>query len=240
MHRYLVCLFIHELNYIVCFDTLKPLRNISRFIQLIIYAVGNVTLYMRPKKILEQLQPLLQRPSFTIAEAEELGVSRRMLGHYVKAGELLRLGAGIYCSAHHHLTVDFQWEDLVRTMSQIPTGVVCLVTALRLWDLTDEHSSEFWIAIPATQWPPRMQHVRPVRMRNLELGRTTIRQGEWDIAVFDPERCVVDAFRYLSIETAVKALKRLATQRGLNFRKLSTYAKTLRVNITPYIITAST
>jgi predicted transcriptional regulator of viral defense system len=195
---------------------------------------------MRPKKTLEQLQSLLQKPSFTNAEAEALGVSRRMLGHHVKTGDLLRLGAGVYYSAHHHLPVDFQWEDLVRTVAQIPTGVVCLVTALRLWDLTDEHSSEFWIAIPATQWPPRLQHVRAIRMRNLELGRTTIRQGEWDIAIFDPERSVVDAFRYLSIEIAVKALKRLSAQQGLNFRKLSAYAKTLRVNITPYILTVST
>ena len=85
-----------------------------------------------------------------------------------------------------------------------------------------------------------MKHVRAIRMRNLELGRTTIRQGEWDLAIFDPERCVVDAFRYLSIEVAVKALKQLSIQQGLNFRKLSAYAKALRVNITPYILTVST
>jgi len=194
---------------------------------------------MKRKRIIEQLKPLLQKPSFTIAEAEELGVSRRMLGHYVKTGDLLRLSAGVFCSSNERLAVDFQWEDLVRTLSQIPDGIVCLTTALRLWDLTDEHSSEFWIAIPVTQWPPRIRHVRSVRMRNLNLGRTILKLGEWDIPIFDPERTVIDSFRYLSIETAVKSLKRLSAQRGIDFRKLSEYAKALRVNITPYLIAVS-
>jgi predicted transcriptional regulator of viral defense system len=194
---------------------------------------------MKRKRIIERLKPLLQKPSFTIAEAEELGVSRRMLGHYVKTGDLLRLSAGVFCSSNERLAVDFQWEDLVRTLSQIPDGIVCLTTALRLWDLTDEHSSEFWIAIPVTQWPPRIRHVRSVRMRNLNLGRTILKLGEWDIPIFDPERTVIDSFRYLSIETAVKSLKRLSAQRGIDFRKLSEYAKALRVNITPYLIAVS-
>lgn len=169
-----------------------------------------------------------------------LGVSRRMLNHYVKSGDLQRIGAGIYSSAHEFLEVDFQWEDLVRTLYQIPSGIVCMITALRLWDLTDEHSREFWIAIPNTQKPPRLKHVRAVRMRNLELGKTTLKLENYEIPIFDPERCVVDAFRYLSIEIAVKSLKYLSEKRGLNYEKLSRYAKLLRVDITPYIITVST
>jgi hypothetical protein len=76
-------------------------------------------------------------------------------------------------------------------------------------------------------------------MRNLNLGRTILKLGEWDIPIFDPERTVIDSFRYLSIETAVKSLKRLSAQRGIDFRKLSEYAKALRVNITPYLIAVS-
>jgi predicted transcriptional regulator of viral defense system len=180
---------------------------------------------MRPKKLLEQLRPLLTKPSFNNEEAETLGVSRRMLNHYVKSGDL---------------EVDFQWEDLVRTLFQIPTGVVCMITALRLWELTDEHSREFWVAIPNSQKPPRLKHVRAVRMRNLDLGRTVLKMGDYEIPIFDPERCVVDAFRYLSIEIAVKALKYLTAKNGLNYQKLSEYSKILRVDITPYVITVST
>ncbi len=195
---------------------------------------------MRPKKLLEQLHPLLSKPSFKDDEAELLGVSRRMLNHYVKSGDLLRIGAGIYASASNSLEVDFQWEDLVRTLFQIPTGVVCMITALRLWELTDEHSREFWVAIPNTQKPPRLKHVRAVRMRNLELGRTVFKMGDYEVPIFDPERCVVDAFRYLSIEIAVKSLKYLAAKNGLNYQKLSEYSKILRVDIAPYVISVST
>ena len=195
---------------------------------------------MRPKRLLEQLQPLLSRPSFNDEEAATLGVSRRMLNHYVKAGDLLRIGAGIYASANSNLEIDFQWEDLVRTLFQIPRGVVCMITALRLWELTDEHSREFWVAIPNSQKPPRLKHVRAVRMRNIDLGRTVIKMGDYEIPIFDPERCVVDAFRYLSIEIAVKALKYLTAKNGLNYQKLSEYSKILRVDITPFVITVST
>jgi Transcriptional regulator, AbiEi antitoxin len=87
---------------------------------------------MRQKKLLQQLHPLLSIPSFTDEEGESLGVSRRMLNHYVKSGDLLRIGAGIYASASENLNVDFQWQDLVRTLFQIPTGIVCMITALRL------------------------------------------------------------------------------------------------------------
>lgn len=39
---------------------------------------------------------LLTRPSFTAAEAKELGVSTAHLGYYVKIGQIRRLGRGIY------------------------------------------------------------------------------------------------------------------------------------------------
>jgi hypothetical protein len=77
-------------------------------------------------------------------------------------------------------------------------------------------------------------------MRNLELGKTTLKMGNYEVPIFDPERCVVDAFRYLSIEIAIKSLKYLAGKKGLNSQKLAEYSKILRVDITPYVVTVST
>jgi predicted transcriptional regulator of viral defense system len=195
---------------------------------------------MKKKSKLPKIQVLLKKPSFTSQEAKELGVSASTLGYYVKSGAIVRLGHGVYSSPNFGMKTDWQWEDLVQVASTVPDGVVCLITALLLWDLTDEHSREFWIAIPHSTKAQRIGHSRIVRYRNMELGRTTINIGGVDIPIFDETRTVLDAFRLLNIEIAIKALKRLASQGKLDFRKMSHYSKALRVDITPYILTVST
>lgn len=79
-------------------------------------------------------------------------------------------------------------------------------------------------------------------MRNIDLGKTTIALGEYRVQIFDRERCIVDAFRYLSKEIAIKALQRYFQNKDAkpDPKKLGAYAKKLRVNITPYILSCTT
>ena len=80
-------------------------------------------------------------------------------------------------------------------------------------------------------------------MRNLELGQTEIHVGKNLLKIFDRERTVVDAFRYLSQEVAIKALQaylRPTANHKPDLNKLIAYAKQLRVNIHPYIVTLTT
>jgi hypothetical protein len=73
----------------------------------------------------------------------------------------------------------------------------------------------------------------------MDLGRTVFKLGSVEIPIFDRERTIIDAFRLLSRETAIKALK-MALKKKLNLKKLQAYAKTLKFDITPYLITATT
>ncbi len=59
-----------------------------------------------------------------------------------------------------------------------------------------------------------MPTTKVVRMRNLTLGKTTIKIGNITLPIFDRERTIVDAFRYLGRETALKALKVALTKKG--------------------------
>ncbi len=55
--------------------------------------------------------------------------------------------------------------------------------------------------------------------------------------IFDRERTIVDAFRYLGRETTLKALKIALTKRGsekVDIEKIRQYAKKLRIKIEPY------
>ena len=78
-----------------------------------------------------------------------------------------------------------------------------------------------------------------VRMRNLTLGKTTTKIGNVTLPIFDRERTLVDAFRYLGRETALKALKAALAKKGaekIDIEKIRKYAKILRVKIEPYLI----
>ena len=80
-------------------------------------------------------------------------------------------------------------------------------------------------------------------MRNISLGQTEIRIGESILKIFDRERTVVDSFRYLSKEVAIKALQnylRPTKQTKPDIKKLMAYAKKLHVNLEPYILTLTT
>lgn len=104
---------------------------------------------------------------------------------------------------------DFRYEDLVMTLRKIQGGVIRLISALTLYEITEELPRKHWIAIRNSTRHRATPDTRIVRMRNLTLGITEINIGGAQCRIFDRERTIVDSFRYLSIETALKALKKL-------------------------------
>jgi predicted transcriptional regulator of viral defense system len=195
---------------------------------------------MKPKNALKKLTPILHSPSFTSKEARLYGVSASTLAYYVKQNELTRIGHGIYRSVNAPTLNDFRWDDLIEAMQRVKEGVICLTSALSLYDLTEEMPSQHWIAIRNdTLHRSATPTMKIVRMRNLTLGKTKIKIENITLSVFDRERTIVDAFRYLGRETALKALKIALTKKGnekINIEKIRQYAKKLRVNIEPFLI----
>lgn len=192
--------------------------------------------------IIKVLAPLLSQPMFTAGEAKNLGVSRQLLAYYAKKGTLERIHPGTYRSAAYEPQVDFEWEGLAQAAATIPNGVICLISALCYYRLTDQVMRESWIAVPHQQRAPKRPNTRIIRMRNLSLGVTKVSLGEYTVCIFDRERCIVDAFRYLDKELAIKALKRYLqpSKYKADMRKLQSYSKKLRVNLTSYILAYTT
>jgi len=194
---------------------------------------------MKPKNALEKLKPLLNASSFTSGEARFYGVSSSTLAYYVKQNELTRIGHGIYRGANAPVVDDFRWEDLIEAMQRVKEGVICLTSALSLYQLTEEMPSQHWIAIRNETIHRAMPGTKVVRMRNLTLGKTTIKIGNITLSIFDRERTIADAFRYLGRETALKALKIALTKKGrekIDIEKIRQYAKKLRIKIEPFLI----
>jgi hypothetical protein len=95
---------------------------------------------------------------------------------------------------------------------------------------------EFWIAVPHSTSSPSRENTHVVRMRNISFGQITVQIANYKIRIFDRERTVVDAFRYLDKEIALKALQiYLKVRKKTDINKLVKYAKKLRVDLIPYI-----
>lgn len=189
-----------------------------------------------------ELKSLEKRPFFTTAEAKEHGISPRMLNYYVSKGEITRVARGVYQSASYDSSLEnLKWEDLAIAAKNIKGGVICLTSALVYHDITDEIMRLFWIAVANDHSKAKFPKTRIVRMRNMKLGVKEINMGGIQgVKIFDVERTIIDSFRYLSFETAMKALKLyLKGETGKpNVKKLLEYAGKLRASKVREYITA--
>ncbi len=193
---------------------------------------------MIKSKYIASFEALAKRPVFSSAEGKEAGIPSRMLAYFCSKGEIERVSRGIYRIKHVDFDRDFEWEDLILTALSIPNGVICLISALSYYGLTDEIMREYWIAVPHSTTSPVRENAHIVRMRNISFGQTTIKIGNQKLKIFDRERTIVDSFRYLDRETALKALRaylKTTKERKPNIDKLLSYAKKLRVQLSSYI-----
>jgi predicted transcriptional regulator of viral defense system len=198
---------------------------------------------MRPQLHLQALTPLLHQPSFTSKEAKLFGVSAAVLAHYIKAGKIKRIRRGVYQATDYQNSEAFRWEDLIEAVRSINGGIICLISALAVYDLTEEIPRQHWVGIRHGTSARSNRLIKIIRFRDLDLGKTEIELEGILVPIFDRERTLIDAFRLLSRETAIKALKIALAQSGKNridLRKLEAYAQRLHVDIAPYLMSIMT
>jgi len=159
------------------------------------------------------LAPMLAKLpiAFTYATAKKLGLSDHRLRVLVATGTLGHFGHGVYRKVDAPL-VDL---DMVEVALRSPDATLCLLSALSRHDLTDIIPPVINIALPRSRRPPRVN--APVRWHRFhdatfELGRQRLGVDEnVELAIYSPERCIVDAFRLRHLEgdeVAVDALRR--------------------------------
>ena len=139
-------------------------------------------------------------------------------------------------------TSSFRWNDLIQAVYSIPGGVVCLISALAIYNLTEELPRQHWISIRHGTSAKGSRQIKICRFRNLKLGKTEMELEGVSIPIFERERTIVDAFRLLSREIAIKALKTALAKGGknrLDLVKLEAYARKLRFDIAPYLLSVT-
>jgi predicted transcriptional regulator of viral defense system len=105
-------------------------------------------------------------------------------------------------------------EALVQVAKRVPEGVICLLTALRFYNLTDQNPSKVWLAInrkarqPKLDWPPL--EVVWWSPEVLSYGVTEKTVAGVMVRITSPAKTVADCLKYrnkIGIDVAVQAVR---------------------------------
>jgi len=175
-------------------------------------------------------------------ELVQAGVARAQLSRLVTSGELIRLSRGVYSIPGGSAR---EMDDGVLVVAERMPGVrLCLLTALRLHELTTQAPFEVWIAIdnkdraPRTDWPP----LRVVRFSGeaLDAGLEIRKLGGRRVRVTGVAKTVADCFKFrglVGLDVAIEALREALRKRATRVDDLWKYARLCRVDklMRPYL-----
>lgn len=169
------------------------------------------------------------------------GIHRRTLYAMRDANMLERLDRGLYRLTDLPPLSD---PDLVTVANKIPKGVICLISALHLHDITTQIPHEVSIAVSRGTEPPRLEYP-PIRLywfsaAAFTAGIETHRIDGTPVQIYSAEKTLADCFKYrnkIGMDTVLEALTLYRDQYKPKPRKLIEYAKVCRVEriMRPYL-----
>lgn len=178
---------------------------------------------------------------FRVRDAVAAGVHPEAVRRLWRAGELARIGRGLYELTGYDVT---EHHSLVEVARRVPHGVVCLLSALVFHDLTTQFAHGVWIAIdPKARLPkPEGVKLRVVRFSGPALTEgveSHVIEGT-TVRVFSVAKTVADCFKFRNktgLDVALEALHDGWRARRFSMDELRHYAKVCRVAnvMRPYI-----
>ena len=174
-------------------------------------------------------------------ELVAVGVARSALSRMVATGKLARLSRGLYALPDYQ---GGEHEALVTVAKRAPGVVFCLLTALRIHDLTTQAPFEVWIAIGNKAHPPRLDYppLRTMRFADVALaeGVETHKIDGVPVRVTSVAKTVADCFKFrnkIGLDVALEALREARRTRRARADELWRYARLNRVTniMRPYL-----
>ena len=175
------------------------------------------------------------------SEALRLGVHPRTLYAMHDAGVLEQLGRGLYRLAE---LPPLGAPDLVAVTRKVPSGVICLISALAFHELTTQIPHAVYIALARGTEPPRLDYP-PVRMfwftgDAFTEGVEIHTLDHVSVPVYTPEKTLADCFKYrnkLGLDVAIEALKLYRQWQRMRLDELLRCARICRVEkvMRPYL-----
>lgn len=184
--------------------------------------------------------------SLRTRDALAAGVHPRTLYALRDNGSLRQLARGVFQMADLPPVGD---PDLALVAQRTPNGVICLISALALHELTTQIPHRVHLAIPRSARYPISAEV-PLSV--YRFSDASFRAGiiEHDIGgamirTYDPEKSIADCFKYrskLGLDIVIEAFttyKKRSSQAKASLQRILDYAKINRVDnqIRPYLET---
>lgn len=174
-------------------------------------------------------------------ELESLGLARWRLTRLVNEGRLIRSGRGLYIPANVAPAAE---HSVLQASRRVTHGTICLLSALRLHDITTQNPSEVWMAISPAARRPHVDYP-PLRIVHFSGPALTegIEQRPIDghaVPVYTLEKTIADCFKCrnkIGVDIAVEALRDAWRQHRLDMDHLWRCARICRVSniIRPYL-----
>ena len=166
-------------------------------------------------------------------ELAALGLPRVALTRLVRQGLLTRVGRGLYARPDRTVSEHGTLAEIAR---KHPQTIVCLLSALRVHDLTTQSPFEVWLAIPNKARAPKMEYppLRIVRFSGASLTEG-IEEHQIDgvtVRVTNVARTVADCFKFrnkIGLDVAMEALQESWRAKRVRMDELWRYATLCRV-----------
>lgn len=161
------------------------------------------------------------------------GIHTRNLKRARERGQLIQVKRGLYRLAEIPLISNQGFVDLTRA---IPGGVICLLSALSYYELTNFNPSVIAMAICRGSREPKINYP-PVEFyhfskKQFEAGINKIEIKGHEIRIYSREKTICDCFRYrnkLGLDIAKEGLSEYLKRKDRNLEKLLEYAEICRI-----------
>jgi len=141
----------------------------------------------------------------------ELGVGYQRFRKLIADGTFERVAWGLYRFSSAEITERY---SVAAVCARVPRSIVCLLSALQIYEIGTRLPKEVWLAIPHKARAPRLLDIK---VRLLRFSGASWTYGIKDIEfegvrahITSPERTIVDCFRYerlIGREAAIEAFK---------------------------------
>jgi len=194
------------------------------------------TRYPKAEAIFRQHNGLLRT-----MEAIRLGIHPRVLYRMRDAGVLDQVDRGLFRLRNH---APIGNPDLCLIAKKIPNGVICLLSALTIHDITTQVPHEVYVALEFGSRSPSLDHP-PVRIFRFTgpafFEGIEVRQiDKMPVRVYGIEKTLADCFKCrhkIGLDVAIEALKLYRERKRVQVDLILHYARICRVEaiMRPYL-----
>lgn len=161
---------------------------------------------------------------FTLAQANEIGISQQSLSKLVKQEKIKRVDRGIFL--HPEASLDREYDFQIACAKLGPDAVIGGLSALFYYNLAEQVPKQTWVLVP----PHKITSNRSYRLIRTQtpLDKGIVVGNGYKIVSI--ERAIVEAFKLASKmgeRTAIKACRLAIQKRQTTLKKIGIVAKEL-------------